>query len=679
MIKNRIESLLKKINNEKITSYINAITENSLDSFEVSIKRNVGSIRNFLNKEFENIHSSEMKYFKILNEYFNMIDLGVSSFIEKVKLDKSLNESNVSFFYFLESFSNNYVNRFPDFVFFDNFHNFIKNYSLSPSLERYYKDFKVIYDSKKNKVKLFEYFNRIFLSDNSPVSHIVSEDEIELVERFILLGEGSKKEVSSVLENYSYFVPVREFIETLTSGEDLINVTTSSYDVSTFDVSKEIPFLLKEYKDGFIFNVDGNFVYSDGKNVSFVSRADVLEMDEEFVILSDYLKKERVISLNENIIQFKGANNKKITMLKNNNDVSIYIGGIDEDFSKKYDYDDLNTIILMNGNIFEGITYNNSSLLKYLRDSFLNGNIRILDDIILVKNKINESKSFFIIKVGSSYNFLIENELVKNKSLTGVRDQILKMYGFDIGSIMKESLSREELVLEELEKIKKEHLEKIENLDKRLNFLHSKKEFFKNNGLEKEYEDLVFEIEDLLIKLKRDGVLKEVEDMIGEIKFNGIQDRLENNISVGDIVTYKGIIGKVVESYGDSFLVKLENGETVVKNFLFLNKVMDVSKLDESSFSFIVGNKKVTIEDIDDEDDKDDEKDEKEEKDKKEKHKSEKDEKEDDVKDEKKSEKEEDEEKNKEEDGGEKEKDEGENKSEKSGEEEESLDDLLKI
>jgi hypothetical protein len=618
-----------------------------------------------------------------------MIDLGISSFIEKVKLDKSLNESNVSFFYFLESFSNSYVNKFPDFVFFDNFHNFIKNHSLSRGLERYYKDFKVIYDSKKNKVKLFEYFNRIFLSGNSPVSHIVSEDEIELVERFILLGEGSKKEVSSILENYSYFVPVREFIETLNSGEDLINVTTSSYDISTFEVSKEIPFLLKEYKDGFIFNVNGNFVYSDGKTVSFLSRADISEIDEEFVVLSDYLI-NRVISLSENVFQFKGANDKKITILKNNNDISIYIGGINEDFSKKYDYDDLNTIILMNGNIFEGITYNNFSLLKYLRDAFLNGNIRILDDIILVKNKINESKGFFIIKVGSSYNFLIENELVKNKSLSIVRDQILKTYGFDIGNIMKESLSREEVVLEELEKIKREHLEKIENLDKRLNLLQSKKEFFKNNGLVKEYEDLVFEIEDLMIKLKRDGVVKEVEDMIGEIKFNGIQDKLENNISVGDIVTYKGIVGKVVESYGDSFLVHLENGEKVVKNFLFLNKVMDVSKLDESSFSFIVGNKKVTIEDIEDEDDKDDKKDEKY---KKEKHESEKNEKKEnkEVENEEESEKEENEENeekeenegkeenNKKEDEDKKEEGEGENKSEKGGEEEESLDDLLKI
>jgi hypothetical protein len=320
----------------------------------------------------------------------------------------------------------------------------------------------------------------------------------------------------------------------------------------------------------------------------------------------------------------------------------------------------------------------------------LNGNIRILDDIILVKNKINESKGFFIIKVGSSYNFLIENELVKNKSLSIVRDQILKTYGFDIGNIMKESLSREEVVLEELEKIKREHLEKIENLDKRLNLLQSKKEFFKNNGLVKEYEDLVFEIEDLMIKLKRDGVVKEVEDMIGEIKFNGIQDKLENNISVGDIVTYKGIVGKVVESYGDSFLVHLENGEKVVKNFLFLNKVMDVSKLDESSFSFIVGNKKVTIEDIEDEDDKDDKKDEKY---KKEKHESEKNEKKEnkEVENEEESEKEENEENeekeenegkeenNKKEDEDKKEEGEGENKSEKGGEEEESLDDLLKI
>lgn len=597
MIKERIKSYLNKIDNEKLNVYIETLTNNTLDSFEIALKKKMPIVKKFIEESASEIPASKSKYVKLLMEYLNMIDLGLLSFVEKLKLDKNINESNVAFSYFLESLSNRYVNQFPDFVLFENFYNLIKNYSISPSIERYYNDFKVIYESKKQKVKLFEYFNKVFLSETSPISQVVSENEINSIEKFILLGEGSKKEIISILEKYSYFVPVKEFINTLTNGEDLVSSISSGYDADSFEISKEVPSLLKEYKDGLIFNINGNLLFTNGKTLSLVDKQEMKKLDEDYVILSDYLK-DRILNLNENVLQFKGSNNRKITFLKNSDGVSIYIGQLDEDFGTKYDYTDLSTIITLNGNIFEGLTKNNAYLLKYLRDAFLNGDIENIDNVVLVKNKINESKNFFIIKVNNSYTFLVENELIKNKSITSVRKQLLETYGFDIGNILKESVSKEELILEELNKIKQEHLDKIQNLENRLNLLESKKEYFEKMGLVNEYKELVYEIEDLLLKLKRDGTLQEVEDMISEIKFNGIQDELENTIQIGDIVKYKNTIGKVVESYGDTFLVNLENGEKVVKHFLFLDKITDVSKLDESSFSFIVGNKKVTIEDM---------------------------------------------------------------------------------
>ena len=662
MIKERIKSYLNKINNEKLNVYIETLTNNTLDSFEIALKKKMPVVKKFIEESVSEIPASKLKYVKLLMEYLNMIDLGLLSFVEKLKLDKTINESNITFSYFLESLSNKYINQFPDFVLFENFYNLIKNYAISPSIERYYNDFKVIYESKKQKVKLFEYFNKIFLSEVSPITQIVSENELNTIENFILLGEGSKKEVIFILEKYSYFVPVKEFISILTNNDDLISSISSGYDADNFEIYKEVPSLLKEYKDGLIFNINGNLLFTNGKTLSLVDKQEMKKLDEDYVILSDYLK-DRILNLNENILQFKGSNNRKITFLKNNNEVSIYIGQLNEDFGTKYDYSDLSTIITITGNIFEGLTKNNAYLLKYLRDAFLNGDIENIDNVVLVKNKINESKSFFIIKVNNSYNFLVENELIKNKSISLVRKQLLETYGFDIGTILKESISKEELILEELNKIKQEHLEKIQNLEKRLNLLESKKEYFEKMGLINEYKELVYEIEDLLLKLKRDGTLQEVEDMISEIKFNGIQDELENTIKIGDIVRYKNKIGKVVESYGDTFLVNLENGDKIVKHFLFLDKITDISKLDEASFSFIVGNKKVTIEDIDDSS-----------KSQKEETKETKKEKESEEKSEKKSKEE-----SKEESEKETEEKSEEEKETKEEDEEENLDDLLKL
>lgn len=588
VINNTNSNKLKEFCTSNIKEYININKQFTINNFNnLSFIDQHSANELFLNKILESLkdlklESSEMDkdgLIRCLNSYKNANYIGVIKSLNYLISNNLLNENikSLNAKYKLSSFLNGISStlNISECVILNDYLNILKEYS---HIDFFKKELSILNESLNNKD--VEFFRHLFEIKASTGDFIFKSIKESFINYLFKNDNESYNKLLETLNRFLIYQPVKNFYSSI------LNLNESKVDFSKFKsnnysvkVKSVYTPMIKEGKE-VIFSIRNSFFKTDGKKLEPISEYYILNKYPKEYNLSVILNDPGVVIEDKQITIYN--NDRKITLIKENDEVDTYLNGV------KYDVDSLiNKISFSTFNIFDRTaSIYTINAIKSLYESF--DEITNLEFAKTIYSDIHKDKIVDVIKLNEKMYIIKEDLNIKTKQFIAdlneiqVRNAINEYINYDIGDVFSDIITEKEKQLKILEKQKIKYDKLIEELENKLEKLNSIKRQFEERGDDESLNDLkevTYAIENEIQELKKESnsivsqmfkiselpysqdlnkfkdiKIKKVEDEIENLKIKENENKKivrEGKINVNDTVEFditdnKKGVGKII-------------------------------------------------------------------------------------------------------------------------------------